>query len=511
MVIVTAAQMKSAEQYVEHLGISMQLLMERAGYSAARFMEKELNCQNKQVVLLCGKGNNGGDACAAAHRLIQSCSHVTLILTDGQPVTRQANAMFEKLADTGAEIVSAAFDKNLVYRRIASADFLVDGVFGTGFHGALDPDLQEILSACSQSAAVKVALDLPSGMEADTGRTAQGCFNADYTVVFGAYKKCHFAEQAGFSCGKIHLEEIGIPGEAYQVSGVEAYCTDEELVRSIIPRRQERCHKGEFGRALCLCGSLSMSGAAWLSASGALKAGAGLVTLAAPKSLAAALAGRLIEATYLPLPEDEDGFVTADGLDRLTGALPGKTAVLAGCGLGMTDGAACLIEALLMQEKVPVVLDADGLNLAARHKDKWKAHTCPLILTPHPGELERLTGEPEAVLRRDRRRQAEELARSWNAVAVLKGHETVICAPDGRCYYNFTGNPGLAKGGSGDLLAGLIVGLLAQGAEPAEAAAVGTWLLGTAADKAVGDSGEAGLLASETAQAVGQVWASIHR
>ncbi len=510
MVIVTPDQMRQVEEYTFRFGLDALRLMENAGARAASLAEEAGLCAGKQVAILCGRGNNGGDACVMARHLLQKGNRVTLILCEGQPVTKQASRMFERLQGLELEILNAGFDKSAAFRRISGADLIVDGVYGIGFHGNLQGLTAQLIEEANRTNAVRLSLDLPSGMNGETGETDPGVFRADFTVVFGAYKTGHFTDGGRRCCGRLLLAEIGIPAEAFFKCQVDAFFTDVEMVKQSVPKRDVSAHKGDFGRALLLCGSRRMSGAAFLAASGALKAGAGLVTLAAPGTVVDGLCGRLIEATFLPLPE-EDGFVSIGAEELLLAEMKNKTALLAGCGLGRGEAASRLIEGMLMGQKNPVVLDADGLFLAAEHKDEWKAHRCPLILTPHAGEMERLTGEKTPTDRTRRKEVCRQLAEEWNAVVVLKGHETVISGPDGSCYLNQTGNPGLAKGGSGDLLAGLICGLAAQGIEPVKAAAIGVWLHGKAADLAVAESGEAGLLASELLPSLGKVWAMLKR
>jgi len=510
MVIVTSAQMRAAEAYAQKLGIDSLRLMENAGTSAARLMKKEMDCDGSQVVILAGRGNNGGDACVLARHLARDGAKVTLILAAGQPVTRQANMMYERLNGSGVEVIAANFDKSTAFRRISSADLLVDGIFGIGFYGELTGISRELLEAANEAKGRRIALDLPSGLDADSGEQVAGCFTADDTISFGAYKTGQLTDKGAVCCGKLWLADIGIPTEVYVMSGIEGVYTDEQTVQKALSRRAKDCHKGHFGHALCLCGSLPMSGAAYLAAGGALKSGAGLVTLATTKTLATVFAGRLIEATYLPLPEDENGYLASGSKQVLHEALAGKTVALAGCGLGQGEGAAELIEELLFSD-LPVVLDADGINLAALHKNKWKNHTCPLILTPHPGEMRRLADCEVPTTLEGRKNLALKMAEEWRAVVVLKGHETVICSPKGHIYLNRSGNPGLAKGGSGDLLAGIITGLVAQNLSLEDAASCGVWLHGAAADLAIAETGEAGLLASEILPALGKLLASLHR
>ena len=341
-------------------------------------------------------------------------------------------------------------------------------------------------------------MDLPTGVDADTGSTDPACNAADVTVALG-YPKIGLLTfpGAGF-VGALDVADIGIP--AGQDDDVTLRLMTPEWAGALLPDRPASAHKGTFGRTFVLAGSRSYVGAASLAAAAAGRAGAGLVTLAVPESLVPAIAARAAEPTFLPLPESSPGLVSDDALSLVLDRMDGYDALLVGCGMGNEPGTRRLVERLLYSDRrrPPTVVDADGLNILATAPDWWSRFTSPAVLTPHPGEMARLTGEAlDRHLQGDRIVAAVESAVRWGKSVVLKGAHTVAAGPDGQAMVSPFANPGLASAGTGDVLAGSIAGLLSQGLGMGRAAALGVYVHGEAGERARDDMGDAGILASD--------------
>jgi hydroxyethylthiazole kinase-like uncharacterized protein yjeF len=346
-----------------------------------------------------------------------------------------------------------------------------------------------------------VALDLPSGMDADTGAVDPACLHADDTIVLGYPKPGLFNIPGGDRVGRMRVVDIGIPAGLVEHSVAEL--ANDDWVESILPLRPIVSNKGSFGKVMVVAGSVSFTGAAYLACSGALRVGAGLVTLAAPSSLQGALAAKLTEATHLPLPESAPGETVPGAAAIVRRGLDGYGVLLIGPGLGQGPSPTRLVKSLLMGQgrvTLPLVIDADGLNILAGQSPRggvWRRLTDDAILTPHPGEMARLTGTDVSEIQRNRMGVARSMAGAWHKTIVLKGAYTVVAAPDGRIVVSPFANPALASGGTGDVLAGAIAGFVAQGRPLFEAAVAGVYVHGRAGDLVSRKLGDAGAVASD--------------
>ncbi|MDD6174884.1 MAG: NAD(P)H-hydrate dehydratase [Firmicutes bacterium] len=479
--ILTAQQTRELENRAASAGICHFDLMERAGNAAARYLLAKCGAAEKRTLILCGNGNNGGDGFVIARVLAQTGGKTDVLLVKGEPRTPDARTMYERAKN---EKVGFYTDLSLseLKELCAAADLIVDAVYGIGFHGETDEAAARVLAAANASDAHRVAIDLPSGTECDSAQTASVCFVADDTLTFSTAKPVHWHMPAEGCCGRVTVLSLGIPEAVLCRQPVQAWIPDKSWAKQMLPRRPEDSNKGSFGKALCVCGSYGMAGAAMLAASAALRCGAGLVQLALPRSIYPCAASCLWEAVFLPLPESGTGRLTLQSVPPLQNALQQASSCLLGCGIGTDPETVQAVEMLLRQTKIPTVLDADGINCIAAHKDILKTVQAPLVLTPHPGEMARLTGMTTAQVQASRPTLAAEFAAEYGVVLVLKGHHTVIAAPDGRQWVNPTGNAGMARGGSGDLLAGMIAAFLAQGLSAEDAAVLGVWLHGAAGD-----------------------------
>ena len=470
MKIFTEKQMRNAEAAAAQAGMSFLRLMENAGSACAAEIRLRTD-KTQKTVILCGKGKNGGDGFVIARKLADEGYSVAVLLVHGQPKDEDAAYMLTKLAGTGVGIFDLT--QNEAPRRlIAEADLLVDAVFGIGFRGAADDALSDLFRLANGAKGKIYAVDLPSGLACDSGETAGETIRADYTLAISAGKPCHILLPAAERCGTVVPVRIGVEEEHYKKMPYYAYTFSHKEVRAAFPPRSAVSNKGDFGKVLSICGSRGFAGAAVLAASGALRSGAGLVYAAFPQSAYPAIGAKLTETVLLPMPDDSEGRFASASIPYIADAMQGKQAIVLGCGLGQSAGTRELVEYVLENASCPVVLDADGINLCSSDISILRKAKAKLVLTPHPGEMARLMGVSVADVQRDRVKAASSAASALGVTLVLKGANTVVAgSKGGAVYINTTGNAGMAKGGSGDFLAGLLAGLIAQGVHfPAETA-----------------------------------------
>lgn len=475
--VVTNEQMKSAERLCDEKYISFSQMMKNAGNAAGERV-LALCTEKAAAAVLCGSGNNGGDGFVIARKLLENGVDTRVILANGAPKTEISREYFSLLP---REIVlDYNTDKAQCNAVLRESGIAVDCVFGTGFHGALPENIAELMTTAN-SVPIKVAVDVPTGVNSDTGEADEHCFKPDFTLVLAAMKRGLINPACVDLLGKIELLDIGISEDCYE--DFSAKITDESAY-SAIPKRKPSANKGTFGRLLNIAGSLCYSGAAAMSTKAALRTGAGLCTLAAPISVVKMLGAALHETTYLPLPETDDGFVAENCTEKIAEMLPKMNAVCVGCGLGNSENTRILTEFVVKNAECPIILDADGINSLGGNINVLKERTSAgraTVLTPHPLEFSRISGLSVAEIQRDRIKAARGFSEETGAVVLLKGAFTVI-AHESEVFVNPTGCAALAKGGSGDVLAGIIASLLAQGVEPLKAAASAAFIHGKAAE-----------------------------
>ena len=494
MVLVTPQQMKAIEKYSDSKGVSYGQLMQKAGYELAAFILNRPIDLSPGVLFFCGNGNNGGDALVAAKHLSEAGVAVTLALMCGEPATEISARAFFDLSDSKAEVLFLNDNIDKIFNGISSAALIVDAVFGTGFHGELPPQIKACFSYASRAQGTKLAVDIPSGGNGATGEAAEGTLHCDFTIAFGAKKVGMEFLPLKKHCGSVTVADIGIPKAAY--SSVERPVARIEFsqMSTILPERQADAHKGNFGCLMNISGSRRMSGACALSTLAALRCGVGLCTTAAPKSVVDSLSANLYESMYLPMKETAKGEIAFSNAKDILTACERADAVILGCGLGVSEDTQKLVEFLLENITCPIILDADGINCIAPRIDIIKNARASIILTPHPGEMARLLQISVEEVTRDRMGWAVRLSGELGATVVLKGAPTVIAGENGFCFVNSTGNPGLSRGGSGDVLSGMIGSFAAQGITPTDAAVAGVFLHGMAADQVAGRLSMQGML-----------------
>jgi NAD(P)H-hydrate epimerase len=524
MKALTAAEMREVDRLTtERFGISGTQLMENAGKSVTEFVLHQISLRFqspvRSVVVLCGKGNNGGDGFVAARHLRQEIRHTSVLLF-GTPSELKGDAAlnFQRWRENGGETFFVENEAALqsAWTRIAAADVILDALLGTGLRGGATGYMARTidnLNTFSQNAthatpALIVAVDIPSGMASD-GEPAQGpVLWVHHTVTFTAPKIGQLVSNDASRCGGLNARAIGTPPALIDELGKgNLRCAGPDEFAKLPLIRPADSNKGLYGHILVIAGSAGKSGAAVLAGTGALKAGAGLVTVATPDTVQSVVASNQPEYMTEPLPTHADGSIAIENLDDAAFAriVKGKTVLAVGPGLGQESGTQKFIRALVRETALPTILDADGLNAFASNGGELRDRKSQfLAITPHPGEMARLLGVTTNEVQKDRVYVAEESAKRWNAYVLLKGFHTILTSPDGQVFINTTGNPGLAKGGSGDVLSGILAALTGQfGTQDwLRVLALGAWLHGRAADTLIEDADPSGILASDVARAL---------
>lgn len=501
MKIVTVQQMRDIEQASVQQGVSLDELQRNAAAAVAREIDRLFRGVSRPAVFLVGPGNNGRDALIAADLLRERGWSIRAYLA---PKVGSEDVLL-RLRAGGADIQAEAeaADHQLLRCWVSEAALVVDGLLGIGIRGAVREPIAGIITAANEEAerhrVPVVAVDLPSGIDADSGEVGGAAVRAGYTISLGAVKAGLLRFPAAEYVGSLVPVEIGLPLAAYSSIRLELMTAEE--VGKLVPRRPQNAHKGSFGRALVVSGSRHFLGAAYLCGAAAARSGCGLVTLAVPEWLGFSLVTMLPEATYLPLLDSEEVEPAGANAQTIAEVLPDCSALAIGPGLGRSAGASRLVtnvlEANRRAGRVAAVVDADGLNALAEKTDWWSGIGPGHVLTPHPGEMSRLAGLPIAAIQGDRWRVAREAAARWGQIVVLKGPFTVVADQGGDTWVSPFANAALASAGTGDVLTGLIAGLMAQGAAPAEAARAGVFIHGAAAEKVLASSGTDRLLASD--------------
>ena len=497
MKIVTTQQMKAMEAASLEHGMTYLQLMDNAGKAAADFIRNLIRePETTRCIVFCGKGNNGGDGFVVTRELFKDGVKVVAVLTDGAPVTSEAQTMLEQLLEMNALIVNYADHAEQVKALTPNADIIVDAVYGTGFHDEPDELHKEIFEMINDSLCAVVSLDVPSGICADSCADNPDAVNADITLCFDSMKLAHVLEPASLHCGRTAVLEIGIPDACREAVGTEISVMEEEDIFACLPKRVPNSHKGTYGKFLNIGGSFGFTGASILSTTSAMRCGAGYVTLAAPEPVIRDVTPVLVESTMMLLDANASGQIAASNIPELVERAKRCTAVLVGCGLGKSEDTKDLVFSLIRNVECPLIIDADGLNVLASDPDVLLEKKCQIILTPHAVEMSRLTSRRLADIQADRFGIAKEFAEKYGVIMVLKGVDTIIT--DGKTsFINPTGNAGLAKAGSGDVLAGMIGSFAAQKIAPMDAARCGVYLHGMAADRCAKRLSQYGMLPSD--------------
>ena len=521
MKVVTAAEMRQIDQdTIEGIGIPGIVLMETAGSAIVRAIQQHYpTCQ--RIGIFVGKGNNGGDGIVIARQLARAGRDVCLFLVSPpESFTGEAEINLQIAKNLGLQIETILTDTGFygtgtVPTTLANCELLVDAILGTGLRGTVRDRIATIIQTINNLSIPILSVDLPSGLDADTGHPLGTCVQADRTITIGLPRRGLLVHPGAEFAGKLEVVDIGFPEQVVDAQGIKINRTTAREVSQWLPPRPASSHKGTYGRVLVVAGSTGMTGAAALASEVALRAGAGLVTLATPEHLNPILEGLLPEVMTLPLPETASGSLSTSATSAILEFAEKTQSVLAiGPGLSQHPDTVALVHQLVRENQeqglgLRLVVDADGLNALAQASEIISLLDQAAVLTPHPGEMARLTNTPVSTLEKDRIRTVQQFASDSGVTLVFKGAPTVTGFPNGDVWINSTGNPGMATGGMGDVLTGIIAGLMAQGISSEKAAALGVYIHGLAADRVAETLGMHGLMASDVLKAVPEAIASL--
>ncbi|MEP6758952.1 MAG: NAD(P)H-hydrate dehydratase [Actinomycetota bacterium] len=492
--LLTPAEAGELDRATQAAGTPAEALMERAGAGVARACLDLLGGgYGRRAVVVCGKGNNGGDGLVAARHLSRAGVRVAVLLLESGADLRGPSAGHLARLGRETDVRVRPYDPAVLARELARADLAIDAIFGTGFRGAPEDDWADAIEIVNAAAPAVVSVDIASGVDGATGEVAGVAIRADLTVTFGAAKFGSVLLPGAEYAGDVRVIDIGFDEAAMPVG---AGMTDSADVAAVLPERPIDGHKKASGTLVVVAGSRGMPGAARLAARAAGRAGAGYVIVATPASAMPTIQADLSEAVFLALPETSSGSIAAEAIGPVGEAIAGAHALAIGPGLSRDAETTAFVRALVREVSVPVVLDADALNAFAGEHEALADRKAEAILTPHLGELARLVGRPAG----DRLSEARSLALAVDVVALVKGTRSVIAAPDATVRVNPTGSPALATAGTGDVLTGTIGALLARGVEPFAAAWGGAYLHGLAGILAAGPDDGGGIVAGDVAE-----------
>lgn len=502
MKLVTAAQMQTLDRRtITEAHVPSSVLMERAGEGVVTHLGKQYGpVRGKTVTVFCGKGNNGGDGLVVARLLHRRHARVhVFMLTPLAELSRDAAVMYRRFVRTaGRSAVKSFHSADQARGLLASSDLVIDALLGTGLSSGVTEHYRDAIDLINEAQQPVIAVDIPSGIHADTGAVMGRAVRASMTVTFGLPKLGLVMGSGIDHAGTVQIVDIGIPPAYIEAIDSKVVFLTRKAVMAGLPRRKPSAHKGTFGHAGIIAGSVGKTGAAALAAQAALRVGAGLVTVATPSSVNDVLEAKLLEAMTLPLPETKARTLARSGLDRVVAFMQARTAVAIGPGLSTHPETVELVQSLMKHLDRPTVLDADALNALTGRTALLAECKIPPILTPHPGEMARLEVDATTqTVSADRIGTAQRFSRERGVFVVLKGARTVIARPDGLVAVCPTGNPGMATAGTGDVLTGMVVGLLAQGLSSWDAACTATYVHGYAGDLASQGLGQAGMVARD--------------
>ncbi len=502
MRLCNAAEMVAMDQgAIKTLGIPGAVLMENAGRACCRYFNKQFKSYFPgPVLVVCGKGNNGGDGYVMARILADQGWQVqTLVLAERDAITGDARIMLDIVEAMQLEVRFSSEESEIreLFSQV-SAGVVVDAIFGTGLASDVKGLQAAVIDLINDADAAVFAVDIPSGIDSSSGRICGRAVRADVTVTFAQAKIGHGSQPGAEYSGRLEVVDIGIPFMNRTEFSSQTRLIEHDDAQKLLPERPFSGHKGTFGHALIIAGAPGKSGAAALAGNSAGRSGCGLVTVATPGSVHDIIEVKLTEVMSAPLAEDATGLIAKEATLQLGSLITGRQVVAIGPGLGQSFELETVLQWLFENVQVPLVIDADGLNLLAQRPELMAlTERPPLLLTPHPGEMARLTGLSVPEIQSRRYEVAQDFAIRNQVVLLLKGVRTIIAAPDGRVNINSSGCDALASGGSGDVLTGLIAGLVAQGLDGFNAATLGAWLHGRAAEIAAEEYGSAGVIASD--------------
>ena len=499
MKILSSNQMRTLEKTAVDNGASYYSLMKKAGKSVAKTLIKNFNPKkSEKICILCGKGNNGGDGFVCAKKLSKLNFNVTIILVDNTPCTDDSKQAFNSLNENKIDVIKLWEDEKKSYAIIDKSSYIIDAIYGIGFKGKLNNSIKNIVDIVNNSNKKVLCVDIPSGVECDTGKVINSAFIADITISFSTYKPAHILYPSMDYCGKTIVKQVGIDKDILTTSEYLYKTIDKNDIYTNLPKRKISSHKGSCGTLMTVCGSYGMAGAAKMCINSALNTGVGLVKAVVPKEIYSILATNLSEPVFLPIDTKGKGVFQCDNAQFIIEQSKKCNACLIGCGISLHYHTTMFVSNLIKNISVPIIIDADGINAISKHIDILKAKKSTIILTPHPAELARLCNVDVLEIQNNRIKYATKIATEYGVIVALKGANTVVANNLGKVYINTTGNVGMAKAGSGDVLAGIISSLVAQNIEPYTATKMGVYLHGVAGDIACDIIGNISMLPTDT-------------
>ena len=498
MRILTAKQIRLVEELCFENYSDEAELMLKAGRACFKAMIGKYDMKNKRVLVFCGNGKNAGDGFVIARLLWAYGADAKIVLCDKAPTIAEPLMYYNEALSSSVEVISAD--------EAGECDFIVDCIFGIGFHGEARAPFDTVFKKVNSLGAKVISVDTPSGTDATTGAVCKDCIKADFTIAISTLKFCHVLPPANAFCGETVTVNIGIPGDCY----TEEYVNTIEYsdVKAVLKKRDKNANKGSFGHQLNICGSYKMSGAAVIATQAALRSGAGLVKLTVPESAYKLVSAHLTQPIFNPVYANEEGTFSANATAGIIGGIEWADSIVLGCGIGVNEDTESVTEAVLKNANCSVILDADGINCIKRRISILEEIKAPVVLTPHPGEMARLISKQVAEIQENRIGISVEFAREHNIILVLKGANTVVT--DGySVFVNTTGNPGMAMGGSGDMLSGIIGAFIAQGVKPFEAAKAAVYLHSLSGDRARDACGERGMTVSDMTEQLGALMSEL--
>lgn len=494
MKILTAKEIKRAEELAFERYYTEAELMKRAGHECTLKIIKYYGeaIKGEAISVICGNGKNAGDGFVIAKELCEYGVRAQIVLADKKPEIPEPLMYFNEAIESGVEAVF--FDE-----AVLSSVLIVDCIFGIGFHGSPKPPFDNIFNTINNCSAAVASVDTPSGTNATNGEVVNAV-KADLTIAISTLKYCHVLPPANEYCGKTVVVNIGIPEDCYGSDYAETIT--KQLVKDCFTKRGLNSNKGNYGRQINICGSLNMPGAAVICAKAALKSGVGLLKCLFPKSIYPVLTSHLTQPLFVPLSENEDKTISMGSLTHILDEIKAASCIAVGCGLGNNDDTQVIVNQIIKEAACPIVLDADGINSVIPNIDVIREAAYKPVLTPHPGEMARLVNEDTAYVQQHRVETAKAFAEEHNCIVVLKGANTVVT--DGRrVLINTTGNPGMAMGGTGDMLTGIISAFISQGMDPFNAAACGVYIHGLCGDITAQEISQRGMTVDDMLELLG--------
>ncbi len=489
------------------LGIPGIVLMENAAIKVVGVISKQFKgVSARKIIIFCGTGNNGGDGFAIARHL--SCMNADIIVGivgDRDKIRGDALVNLNIIEKMGIKILLVEKDDEFDYIKSLitnTCDIVVDAIFGTGLKGVINGRAEEIIKLVNFSKKYIVSVDIPSGINGDTGEICGICVKANKTVVFVMPKLGLLNYPAADYVGEIIVEGISIPEALIEAENININTVEERYITSIMPIRKDNSNKGDYGKIFIIAGSTGMAGAAVLASLSALNSGSGLVKVGVPQTINSIVQMKLTEVITIPLADEGNGVLAYSSMDKIIQTMEKADVLVVGPGLSINGDIRAILEEILKKSKNPVIIDADGINALAENINILRDCKCQIILTPHPGEMSRLTNLSVEAIQADRVKIARDFAMNWGLTLVLKGAHTVIACADGRIYINLNGNAGMATAGMGDVLAGVISSLVGQGLSPEQAAIAGVFIHGFAGDTVAKRKGQYGLTAMDVLKAL---------